>query len=57
MTLDEAEEAFRENPTRDTGVQFLDVALDYWEDGMIDDSTFGTKIRMVKEWLEQLKEA
>lgn len=56
MTLDEAEEAFRENPTLDTVVQFLDVAMDYWKAGMIYDSTFEVKVRMANEWLKQLKE-
>ena len=56
MTLDEAEEAFRENPTLGTVVQFLDVAMDYWKDGMIYDSTFEGKVRMANEWLKQHKE-
>lgn len=40
MTLDEALDAFTANPSYETAVALIKEANQYWQDGMIEDSTF-----------------
>lgn len=47
LTLDEAKEAFQENPNPETAAAYLLTAREYWGDGIVGDETLNAAEREV----------
>lgn len=50
MTLDKAQDAFRGSPNLATAQSYLNTAIDYWQDEMIGDDTFGAAKQELRAW-------
>ena len=46
-TLDSTQDAFRDNPTVDSAMDYLWASTEYWRDGMIEDSTLDAIYREI----------
>ena len=55
LTLDQACDAFKANPSDETAGNLLTVALRYWHDEMIGDFSFEDEIILVRDWLKRAK--
>jgi len=51
-TLDEAQDAFSANPTLSTAQTYLDTVVEYWQDEMISDDTFGAAKAELRTWCD-----
>lgn len=52
LTLDEAQDSFRNDGTLLTAQAYLDTVLDYWVDDMIGDETLGAAKVELRDWCE-----
>lgn len=51
MSLDDARDAFDVSPSDRTAADYLELARQYWRDGIIEDDTFSQIVHRCAEWL------